>query len=44
MTAPGRDLPDLDALLTGPVPAAGPTVSEGDPVTGSGPEPAGTVS
>lgn len=34
MTAPGRELPDLDALLAGPVPATGPTESEGDPVTG----------
>ena len=34
MTAPGRELRDLDALLTGPVPATGPTVSEGDPATG----------
>ncbi|MEV6545572.1 hypothetical protein [Streptomyces sp. NPDC051665] len=34
MTAPGRELPDLDALLAGPVPATGPTVSEGDPATG----------
>jgi hypothetical protein len=34
VTAPGRELSDLDALLTGPVPATGPTVSEGDPATG----------
>ncbi|MBK3571689.1 hypothetical protein [Streptomyces sp. MBT62] len=31
---PDRAFPDLDALLTGPLPATGPTVSEGDPVTG----------
>ncbi|WP_327401608.1 hypothetical protein OG194_16500 [Streptomyces sp. NBC_01288] len=34
MTAPGRELPDLDTLLIGAVPATGPTVSEGDPATG----------
>ncbi|MEW1642977.1 hypothetical protein [Streptomyces sp. NPDC091219] len=34
MTALGRELPDLYAVLVGPVPAAGPTVSEGDPARG----------
>ena len=29
-----RALPDLEAMLTGPVPATGPTVSECDPATG----------
>ncbi|WP_019072766.1 hypothetical protein [Streptomyces hokutonensis] len=31
---PDRALSHLDALLTGPLPATGPTVSEGDPATG----------